>query len=189
MSSAQSEPTRSASSERRRFRFGLRAIFIAFISIAVLLTIASKVWDWYFAVPTIPLADAVAFFNKKSREDSVGRQEPPMTEGEVIAAITAQLPTLAASNQVKAIYSAIVRTKRIPITASLDSIPGFSPASGKQLYTVWWVNLDIRPSENSGYALRVRENDSPRAKPASEPKLTRSDQIRLPELVQPEAPR
>jgi hypothetical protein len=39
-------------------------------------------------------------------------------------------------------------------------------------YTVWWVNLDVATGENSGYGLRVRENNAPTAKPNGEPKLS-----------------
>src|SRR5687767_5474663 len=107
-----------------RLRFNLRLLFLAIALIALLTWGAVTLREWYVS---IPLADAVASFNANAAHDPVGRLEPPLTEDEIVAAVNAQLPTLAdADSQVKAIYRRIARTGRLPRSALLDPIPGFS---------------------------------------------------------------
>jgi hypothetical protein len=47
---------------------------------------------------------------------------------------------------------------------------GYQIATGKT-FTVWWINLDVRIGKDSGYGLRIRENNNPAAKPRDEGKL------------------
>jgi hypothetical protein len=147
------------------------------------LTTGPIVYKWYFAVPTIPLADAVATFNARHKDDPVGQFEPPITEAEVITSIRTQLPNLLASKTVKSIYSDILRTSRIPHDASFHAISGWELRDGNR-YTVWWINLDVRTGKDSGYGLRIRENNAPVAKPKDEPKLERRDLLSMPEAIQ-----
>lgn len=97
----------STSDKEHWFRFRLTFVLIAFVVAAVLLTIGSKLYVWYHATPTMPLADAVREFNSRYASDSVRKHEPPITGREIVASIRAQLPTLAASQQVKNIFSEI----------------------------------------------------------------------------------
>jgi hypothetical protein len=160
------------SDTNRRFRFNLKSMLLAMVALAVLLTLGAKIYEWYYAGPTLPLADAVASFNAQYTNDPIGKFEPPLTETEIIASIRSQLPGLQASDQVKSVYAEIVRKKRVPQGASLNSMPGYDLGNG-QSYTVWWINLDVPTGKNSGYGLRIRENNSPGAKPEGEPKLNR----------------
>jgi len=162
------------------FRFGLRSLFYAILVLAILLTLGLKINDWYH---TVPLADEVVFFNVRSSDNSVGKNEPPITEAEIVASIRAQLPNLSANSEIKAIYANIVRTKRLPYDASLNAIPGWVVKDGTS-YTVWWINLDVRTGGNSGYGLRIRENNQPAAKPLDEPKLNRKNMSWIPESQQ-----
>jgi len=143
-------------STRWRWQFGLRFLFLAIAVVALLIWGTRKFRDWYYS---IPLADAVASFNARAKEDSVGRLEPPLTEDEVIAAIQSQLPTLDASKQVKTIYREIARTRRIPRRGTLEAMPGFG--SGPAQKCVWWINLDVMTSKNAGYGLRIRATNDP----------------------------
>ena len=162
--------SQTASDTNRVFRFNLKFMLLVVVVVAVLLAVGTKIYDWYYAAPTVPLADAVASFNAKYGNEGVGRLEPPLSEAEIIASIRSQLPRLQASDQVKSAYAEIVRKKRIPQGASLHAMPGYSLGNGNH-FTVWWINLDVPIGKNSGYGLRIRENNSPTAKPEGEPKL------------------
>lgn len=146
-----------------RLRFGLRLLFSAIAMIALLTWGTLKLHDWYTSVP---MGDAVATFNARAADDPVGKREPLLTEDEIFASIESQLPSLDASEQVRAIYARIARTKRLPPGAALNSIPGFSPASGEHR-TVWWINLEVMTGKNSGYGLRIRETNNPAAASSS----------------------
>jgi hypothetical protein len=158
----------------RQVRFSLRSILIAITLVAVSLVVGARVYDWYVAVPTMPLADAIEAFNSKYAEHLVGKYEPPLTEGEVVAAINGQMSSLPAGSKVKTIYANIARSKQIPVNATLVAIPGFQPSNGTT-YTVWWINLDVQTAKYSGYGLRIRENNHPAAKPEGQPKLDRNN--------------
>jgi len=162
--------------KERRFRFGVKDLLLAVMVFAIVLTAGMSLYKWYFAVPTIPLVDAVGAFNSRYADDPIGKYEPLLTEAEIIAAIRTKLPTLSASKQVIAAYSKIAVTGRIPQDASLHAIPRFQLKDGTE-FTVWWINLDVTTGKNSGYALRIRENNSPIAKPKDEPKLKPSDRM------------
>jgi hypothetical protein len=155
-----------------RFRFNLKSAFVLFALIAVLLVCSRWWYEWYYATPTMPLADAVARFNSEFGQDEVGRFESPLTDIEVLTAIRSQLPNLPASDQVKSIFAKIVRTQLVPQDASIYAMRQFQ-ARNRTEYTVWWINLDIKVGKNFGYGLRIRENNAPTAKPKGEPPLTR----------------
>ena len=122
-----------------RFQFRLRTLFLGTAIIALVLGPGRVLYDRYFAVP---LAEEVRVFNLRARNDSVGRLEPRITEDEVIASINSQLQSIT-SNRVRAIYSRIARTRRLPKGAMLDSISGYTNRDGES-FRVWWINLGER---------------------------------------------
>lgn len=154
------------------FGLGFPELLIAFVLLALLLPCGSWMYNRYFSIPKVPLADAMAAFNAQARRHPVGRHEPRLSEAEVVAAIRSQVSAIPASSDVKAIYSEIARTKQLPKDASLEPIAGWTVKGGRD-YTVWWINLNISVGENRGFGLRIRENNQPAAKPADEPNLER----------------
>lgn len=142
----------------------------------LLLTFAPIVFNRYFAAPTTSIADAVASFNARYADDPVAKLEPPLTEAEILAAIRVELPKLPASRQGKAILAEILRAKRLPAGASLHGDSGYQLANGN-FYTVWWINLLVPIGKNFNDGLRIRENNTPVAKPKNEVQLQRSNQI------------
>jgi hypothetical protein len=58
-------------------------------------------------------------------------------------------------------------------------MPGWVLSDGTH-YTVWWINLDVPTGKNSGYGLRIRENNAPIAKPKDEPNLERNNVTWIP---------
>lgn len=154
----------------KHFRFNLKSAFVLFALIALLLAFGRWWYEWYYATPTIPLADAVASFNSEYAQDEVGRFEPPLTDAEVLTAIRTQLPGLQASDQIRSTFATIVRTQLVPQDARFHAMRQFQSRSRTD-YTVWWINLDVKAGANLGYGLRIRENNAPTAKPRGEPPL------------------
>ena len=144
-------------------RFGISTLLLAVALVAILM--GHSLYEWYTSTP---LSDSVAAFNATASDHPVGRHEPPITEKEIVSAIRSQLPTLRASDQVKAIYTRIAQTRRLPRGASLSSIDGYSPSSGED-YTVWWINLSVVTGPQFQFSLRIRANDNPVAADKSKP--------------------
>jgi hypothetical protein len=162
-----------------RIRFSVKVMLCIVALFALLLTIGPRIYNWYHTAPTIPLASAISSFNAQYGDDPVGRYEPPVTEAEILASIRAQLPTLGAHTKVHAIYSDVVRSRRIPEGSRLYAMNGWQMKDGT-IYTVWWINLDVPLRKNSGYGLRIRENNAPVAKPEDEPKLNSPNLVWVP---------
>jgi hypothetical protein len=97
-----------------RFRFSVKVMLCTVALFAVLLAFGPRIYNWYYTSPTIPLASAFSSFNAQYGDDPVGRYEPPVTEAEILASIRAQLPGLATQKEVQAIYSDVIRSRRIP---------------------------------------------------------------------------
>lgn len=171
--------TSPASTHRRRLRFGVKSLFYAVALLAVLLVFGPRAYQWYCDPPRVPLADAVAAFNVRYADDAVGQYEPPLTEAEMMASIHAQLPHLSARDAVKAIFSEIASTGLLPHDASLSATSGWTLKDGTN-YTVWWINLDVQTGEDTGFGLRIRENNEPVAKPKNEPKLNLKNKFWIP---------
>jgi hypothetical protein len=151
----------------RRLQFSVKSLLLAVLVLSVLLSASKSLYEWWVTIPKVPLAQVVAAFNERRLEDPVGKLEPPITEAEVVSSINAQLATLNRSLQVQQIYADIAKNRLIDVNARLYGMSGFDGAFGHR--TVWWINLDIVTGKNSGYGLRIRENNDPQAKPADEP--------------------
>ncbi len=105
----------------------------------------------------VPLDFLVNKFNLETAENPLSTIEPKLTADEVVASIYAW--------QVKhrddmddatiAIFEKIVETRKLPKDATLDLITRWQ-IEGRE-FDVWWVNLEIKTGEKTGYALRVRE--------------------------------
>jgi hypothetical protein len=106
----------------------------------------------------IPLADAVATFNRTAANDPVGRTQAPLTAAEVTAAIRRQLSTVAREDaRAHDILARIASTGMIPRNARLHSMTTYS--TGAAVRPVWWINLDISTDDSTGlgFGLRIRE--------------------------------
>jgi hypothetical protein len=148
------------SSKRWLPRFGLRALlFVVFVT-AVGLFGGRAIYQWWTAVATVPLSQAVDLFNIQANQNEVGVLEPPLTEDEVVAAIQVQLPTLNAWPHVTPIFEQIATTRQLPADARLYFFAAWEPKNSPRKI-VWWINLDVVTRKGSGFALRIRENNSP----------------------------
>jgi hypothetical protein len=103
------------------------------------------------------LRDAVAAFNERARNDETGKQQPPLTEEEVVAAIRGWIrERVKASGEVYAAYQRIADTGRLPEGAELDFTTGWVGFRGYD-FDVWWIDLTIRTGPASGYTYRIRD--------------------------------
>jgi hypothetical protein len=105
----------------------------------------------------VTLANAVKEFNQRAQRDATGRDQPALTEDELIAAIRGwdrgQVP---AANEVYNIYQGIADTRTLPARANLTFTTrwvGFN----KHDFDVWWVDLTIMTGPNTGYTFRLRD--------------------------------
>ncbi|WP_428303691.1 hypothetical protein [Lacipirellula sp.] len=141
------------------------------IALCVAIMVAAAAALFYMPrrpLPAVSLADAVVSFNASSKDSPVGQHEPRLTEAEILAAIQAQLPTL--PDSVNPLFADVLRTRSIPQGSTISGLDEWgSQEAGYS--TVWWINFSLNTGEGSGYALRIRHNNDPIAKPASEPKL------------------
>jgi len=146
-----------------RLRFTLRSLLAAAAIVALLCWGWLELERWRAYARTTRLQDAVNSFNAAATADPVGRLEPKLTVCEVLASIQRQLPMLADHGEpVASIYARIMKTKRLPAASSIYSNNGYARRVGPTK-TVWWINLDVVTGPNAGFALRIRENDSPAA--------------------------
>jgi hypothetical protein len=142
---------------RRWFRFGLRTLFVLVTMVGVLIWGARGFLDWYYSTP---LADAIARFNTLAAKDMVGKLESPLTETEAISSIKSQLGTPDMDQEVKEVFSRIVRTQRLPQGCGLSWITDWSPDGGR-IFTVWWVDLDVITRNGTRYRMRLRATNKP----------------------------
>lgn len=145
-----------AKQDRRWRRFSLRSVFLALVAAAIF---CWWIGERYFRQETIALADAVAAFNTAAAADPIGALQPPLTEREVLAAITKERSRLTDPRDI-AVFDAITASNRMPTTSKLRSINRFQDQTGAAK-DVWWVNLQVTHADGFGYGLRVRENSSP----------------------------
>lgn len=104
------------------------------------------------------LADAVGTFNERALKNPIGKEQPPLTEEEVIAAIRwsdldrKQLPV---SDEEYRAFRNIADTRRLPKGSEFEVLTGFEP-NQKFVFEAWSVRIRM-PKENGSYAFVIRE--------------------------------
>jgi hypothetical protein len=103
-----------------------------------------------------PLADAVDEFNEKAQKDSIGKEQPPLTEDEVIAAIRGwdqkQTPV---SDKVYKTYRLIADSKMLPEGATLTFTTKWSNKDFN--FDVWRVDLNVKTGPQEGFTCPIRD--------------------------------
>jgi hypothetical protein len=107
----------------------------------------------------VPLADAIKAFNKKAAIHYIGKDQPPITEEEVIAAIRAsERPNNpAVSDNLHNGFKQIAETRQLPPGAVLESLGGGWDPGGAFVYDVWWVRIAMPKEDGGTYSFRIRE--------------------------------
>ncbi|MEM9283571.1 MAG: hypothetical protein AAGA96_17250 [Verrucomicrobiota bacterium] len=104
------------------------------------------------------LSEAIASFNEKSRSDSIGASQPPITEDEVAAAILLweRPPNAPISEKLLASFREIAASKILPDNASFESLNGYD-RGGSHVFDVWSVRVRMEREDGSSYAFVIRE--------------------------------
>jgi len=92
-----------------------------------------------------PLAEAVRAFNQRAAEDSIGKEQPALTEDSVIAAIRWEMrdrKKLLVSDETFRTLEEITRTRALPKRFELEKQRGYEP-DDRVTFDVWSVRLRI----------------------------------------------
>jgi RNA polymerase sigma factor (sigma-70 family) len=105
------------------------------------------------------LSDAIKALNTKASHDDVGKDETPITEPEVIAAIRAakRPEDSAVTDKLFDAFKKIAETKQLPPGAELEAVGGPWDPGGSFVYDVWWVRLRMPKEANGTYGFVIRE--------------------------------
>lgn len=118
--------------------------------------------------PQTPLAAAISKFNAQAAADPIGKDQPPLTADEVVAAIRlsdkSDFPE--ASQALYAWFQKIAETRELPADAQFESLNGIDPG-GDFVFDVWHVRI-MFPKERFGtYSFTVRRS-AVRARPVAQ---------------------
>ena len=103
------------------------------------------------------LADAVKEFNQGAQKDATGKDQPDLTEDEVVAAIRGWIrQQVPATDEVYKVYQTIADTKKLPEGATLEFTTKWSGFNNYE-FDVWWIDLTIKTGADTGYTFRIRD--------------------------------
>jgi hypothetical protein len=103
------------------------------------------------------LADAVKEFNQRARQDATGKDQPALTEDEVIAAIRGWIRERSpATDEVYKVYQTIADTRKLPEGAALRFTTKWSGFNNHE-FDVWWIDLEIKTGADTVYVFRIRD--------------------------------
>lgn len=130
---------------------------------ALLVTAALWVGSFVATLPALeaeqpqPLTDAVEALNDLAAKDAMGKDQPALTEAEVVAAIRGWVRDQAppASDEVYDAFQKIAKTKQLPKGTRLEFTTRWIGYEG-YAFDVWWVDLTIPTGERSTYTYRLR---------------------------------
>src|SRR5438309_5815365 len=90
------------------------------------------------------LADAVTAVNAAATDDAIGRDQPPLTEDEVVAAIRAYRPEKGDEHgqDLRPAFQRIAETRELPPKAAFETMTQWEPDE-HFAYDVWWVRLRL----------------------------------------------
>ncbi len=105
------------------------------------------------------LSDAIKALNTKAAHNPIGKDETPITEPEVIAAIRAakRPEDSVVTDKMFAAFKKIAETKQMPPGAELEAVGGPWDPGGSFVYDVWWVRLQMPKEANGTYSFVIRE--------------------------------
>src|SRR5688500_8207225 len=87
------------------------------------------------------LADAVEEFNQRAQKDATGKDQPALSEDEMVAAIRGWIrERVTATDEVYKAYQTIADTKRLPEESKLTFTTRWSGFNNHE-FDVWWIDL------------------------------------------------
>jgi len=132
----------------------------------------------------LKLADEVKKFNDRARFDPIGEKQSPLTVDEVVAAIRGWIrKTVPVDDNVYEEYLRIAETKMLPEGATLTQCTSWA-GYNNHVFDVWWIDLNIKLGEHSGYTFRIRDQKI-RCRPMTEAERAeiKSESDRMAEIM------
>ena len=127
------------------------------LSALALLTFTAPVKEDAAKAPK-PLADAIRAFNARVVDDRIGKDQPPLTMDEVLAAIRwwrfHRKDTPVEDSEFED-FQKIAETRILPAGAEFEVIRGFQP-NDRIEFTAWSVRIRM-PRGTGSFAYRIRE--------------------------------
>ncbi len=109
-----------------------------------------------------PLAEAIEAFNVKAASDPIGREQPPLTEDEVVAAILwsdLNKTEKVTKNEYRA-FRQIADTRRMPKSSEFEVLTGFQPNDSVE-FQAWSVRIrmprQVEDMPGGTYAFSIRD--------------------------------
>jgi len=105
------------------------------------------------------LAVAIADFNEKQQQDPIGKDQPPLTEDEVLATILrAKLnrDQFEVADEQFASYQEIAETRRLPAGAEFEVLTGFQ-TDAFTLFRAWSVRIVLPKPDGGSYGFPIRD--------------------------------
>ena len=114
------------------------------------------------------LATAIAAFNAKSLESSTGKDQPPLTEDEVLGAIrlAERADNRDAPDAQFLAFKRISQTRQLPPKAEIEVLTGIDPGAD-YVFDVWYVRIRLPKDDGGSYGFTIR-NRVIRARPVAE---------------------
>ena len=109
---------------------------------------------------SLPLADAIKAFNEKTAADPIGKDQPPLTEEEAIAAIRAwERPNSKSpvSDEMYEAFKKIAETRTLPPNASFETETRSEPVPGAFVFDIWSVRIRMFRPDRSSYGFELRK--------------------------------
>lgn len=137
--------------------------------------------DMVGATTATPLEEAVRQFNAMTASQKIGKDEPPLTVDEVVAAIRGWIPSeIPVQPEILKIYQEIAESRILPPGAELRATIRWIGYNDYH-FDVWWVDLRVGPVQRAqrdpvlgyGYVFRIRDR-----KIHSRP-MTEADEVRI----------
>ena len=105
----------------------------------------------------VPLMDAIKSFNGKASVDPIGKDQQPLMEEEVIAAVRAwqrskDTPVL---DEMYDAFKQIAENRMLPRNAEFEWETGYSPR-GPFVFDMWSVRIRMYRPDRSSYAFELR---------------------------------
>lgn len=103
------------------------------------------------------LGTAIEEFNQRALADPIGKDQPPLTEGEVVAVIrlSERADFAEAPESLFQTFNEIATTRRLPPGASFEVLTGVDPG-GEFIFDVWYVRISLPKPDGGTYSFSIR---------------------------------
>jgi hypothetical protein len=105
------------------------------------------------------LADAIKAFNERAAENPIGKEQPPLTEEEVVAAIRwwdFERNKAPVSDDEYRAFRNVAETRRLPHGWEFEVLTGFEP-NHQVTFDAWSVRIRMPRQNGMTYAFSIRE--------------------------------